>query len=357
MKRLAWILAAGACFAQQTVVVYREAGRFGGWPANHGIWSWGNEIVVGFSAAWYAKQDANRHQYDNKRPEEPRLARSLDGGATWSIEAPRTLLPPEQGGAAVTGLNEPMNFRDPNFAMTFRLTDINKGESRFWFTYDRGRTWRGPYRLPLFGQPGIAARTDYIVIGKYEAIVFLTASKSNGREGRVMCVRTTDGGQTWQFLAWIGDEPPGFSIMPASVRLSRNTLLAATRVKEEGDRNFIDLYRSQDRGKTWTMLAPHLTPTGAHSGNPPSLIQLKDGRLCLTYGYRSEPYGIRARFSRDEGETWGNEVMVRSGAAAWDLGYVRSVQRPDGKVVSLYYWNDGPHNERFIEATIWSPNP
>ena len=30
--------------------VYKEAGRYGGWPANHGIWSWGNEIVVGFPA-------------------------------------------------------------------------------------------------------------------------------------------------------------------------------------------------------------------------------------------------------------------------------------------------------------------
>ena len=31
------------------VKVYCEAGRFGGWPANHGIWSWGNEILVGYS--------------------------------------------------------------------------------------------------------------------------------------------------------------------------------------------------------------------------------------------------------------------------------------------------------------------
>ncbi|MCA9414372.1 MAG: hypothetical protein KC944_24380, partial [Candidatus Omnitrophica bacterium] len=35
------------------VVVYKEDGRFGGWPANHGIWSWGNEILVGFSAGYH----------------------------------------------------------------------------------------------------------------------------------------------------------------------------------------------------------------------------------------------------------------------------------------------------------------
>ena len=31
------------------VKVYYEPGRFGGWPANHGIWSWDSEILVGFS--------------------------------------------------------------------------------------------------------------------------------------------------------------------------------------------------------------------------------------------------------------------------------------------------------------------
>src|SRR5690349_14267477 len=72
------------------VVVYRESGRFGGWPANHGIWSWGDEILAGFSAAYFLRKPPDRHPYDHTRPEEPRLARSLDGGETWSIEAPRS---------------------------------------------------------------------------------------------------------------------------------------------------------------------------------------------------------------------------------------------------------------------------
>lgn len=35
------------------VKIYYEAGRFGGWPANHGIWCWGNEILVGYSRGYY----------------------------------------------------------------------------------------------------------------------------------------------------------------------------------------------------------------------------------------------------------------------------------------------------------------
>ena len=30
------------------VTVYREAGRYARWPANNGVWIWGDEIVVGF---------------------------------------------------------------------------------------------------------------------------------------------------------------------------------------------------------------------------------------------------------------------------------------------------------------------
>ena len=48
----------------QNVVVYREPGRFGGWPANHGMWNWGNELLVGFSAGYYKDNgpDAARHR-------------------------------------------------------------------------------------------------------------------------------------------------------------------------------------------------------------------------------------------------------------------------------------------------------
>lgn len=350
------ILAAQAQPAKH-VTVYREAGRFGGWPANHGIWSWGNEIAVGFSAAYFAAKDPGRHQYDNTKPEEPRIARSLDGGETWADEAPPSLLPPEQGGREVTGLATPMNFTDPNFALTLRFSDVNKGPSRFWYSTDRARTWSGPYAFPLLGQLGIAARTDYIVNGKHDAFVFLTASKSNGKEGRVLCARTTDGGLTWKFVSFIGDEPPVFSIMPSSVRLSKSTILTATRVKQTFETNWIDLYASQDNGSSWKLAIPRLADTGAGSGNPPMLLRLKDGRLCLTYGYRSAPFAIRAKFSTDQGKTWTPDRDIQSGGAAWDLGYVRSAQRPDGKIVTVYYFNDAPHAERFIEATVWDPKP
>ena len=52
---------------EQNVVVYKAAGRYGGWPANHGIWSWGNEILVGFEAGYFKFSDT-RHSIDFDRP-------------------------------------------------------------------------------------------------------------------------------------------------------------------------------------------------------------------------------------------------------------------------------------------------
>ena len=121
-------------------------------------------------------------------------------------------------------------------------------------------------------------------------------------------------------------------------------------------RNGIDAYRSDDNAASWHYAGP-VAETGGFGGNPPMLIKLRDGRLCLTYGYRGEPYSIRARLSSDQGKTWGEAIPIRDDAVTWEVGYPRSAQRRDGKVVTIYYFNDGPHNERFVAATIWDPEP
>src|SRR5262249_30706881 len=95
-------LVASVCPGQQNPavshsIVYRESGRFGGWPANHGIWSWGNEIVVGFRSAHFKVMPVG-HARDPQKPEDEYQARSLDGGKTWTVEKPRELVRPENGG-------------------------------------------------------------------------------------------------------------------------------------------------------------------------------------------------------------------------------------------------------------------
>jgi len=112
---------------------------------------------------------------------------------------------------------------------------------------------------------------------------------------------------------------------------------------------------SEDDGKSWRYLNRPAESTGGFVGNPPSMIKLKDGRLAITYGFRSPPYEMRARLSSDDGQTWGEEIVLRTKAGCEDLGYPRTVQRPDGKIVTIYYISNERYRERFIEATIWDP--
>jgi hypothetical protein len=335
-------------------IVYREPGRFGGWPANHGIWSWGDEVVVGFTAAWHKAQEADRHQMDRVKPREQFQARTLDGGRTWSIENPPGLIPVENAPVTPQPLREALDFSRPGFGLMVRFHNKDDGAAFLFYTYDRGRTWSGPHEFPKLGTPAILARTDYVVHGPKELTIFLTAAKHDRKEGRPLCARTTDGGLTWQFQSFIGPEPKGFVIMPSTLALDANTFLTLVRAKEDAGA-WIDAWLSRDRGATWL---PHGRPvpnTGGTSGNPPHLIRLRDGRLCLTYGFRSPPMGMRSRLSSDQGVTWGPEIILRDDGVTHDLGYPRSFQREDGRVVTVYYYNDGVHTERFIAATTWDP--
>jgi hypothetical protein len=346
------------------VDVSKEEGRFAGWPANHGIWSWGDEILVGFSRGTY-KDRGPYHHIDHDKPEEHVLARSRDGGLTWSVEMPKPpgvlagtpgmrhgTMPPGLNEEPLADLRERIDFTHPDFAMTIRMENANNGVSRLYFSYDRGRSWRGPFRLPLFGQKGVMGRTDYLVNGPDDCLLVLTASKADGREGRPFCARTEDGGLTWRFVSFIGPEPSGYAIMPSTVRVSATDLVTTVR-RRDPPRSWIDAYASHDDGRSWSLRSTPEPETG--EGNPPSLVTLPDGRLCLTYGVRARPFGIRARLSTDQGATWSEAVVLRDDGGSTDVGYVRSVVRPDGKVVVIYYYTDRQSPTRHIAATIWNP--
>jgi hypothetical protein len=357
--------------AANHVTVYHQKGRFGGWPANHGIWSWGDEILVGFSAGYHRDRGPLLHNIDHDRPEEHLLARSKDGGKTWSIENPAKqgvligtagmrhgTLPKDYKEAEPVACPGGIDFTHPDFAMTCRMAGVHTGTSRFYYSYDRGRTWKGPFELPLFGQRGIAARTDYVVNGKSDCMLFLTAAKSNDREGRPICVQTKDGGKSWTVLSYIGREPKGYAIMPSTVRLGREKLLTTLRraEAEPKPKSWIEAWTSADNGRSWSLLSEPVPDTG--EGNPPHLLQLADGRLCLTYGQRAKPFGIFARLSSDAGAIWSKPLALRQDGGSRDLGYCRSVQRPDGKIVTVYYfWDEKTGPERYIAATIWAPPP
>ncbi len=259
---------------------------------------------------------------------------------------PDVLPPPPQRAAQfdaqLRGCPGDVNFTHPDFALMCARTGLTAGaRSSFYLSTDRCKSWQGPYRLPMFDQLGIAARTDYVVTGSRECTLMLTATKPDGGEGRVLCARTTDGGASFRFVAWIDENPSGYAIMPSTVALRDDHFLTAIR-RQTGRRNWIDLFESRDCGESWRLIATPVAGTG-RGGNPPAMIRLRDERLCLTYGYRDAPYAIRAVISDNDGHIWSKPITIREGAANHDIGYSRTTQGADGTIVTVYYYNDAPN--------------
>ena len=150
----------------------------------------------------------------------------------------------------------------------------------------------------------------------------------------------------------IGPEPgTGYAIMPSTVRLASGALITTIR-QGGGPLNTIAAWRSADLGQHWTSLGDATPDIGS---NPPALVKLKDGRLCVSYGVRRKPFGARARMSNDEGRTWGAEIILRNDGLTGDLGYPRAIVRPDGKVLTIYYFNGPREEDRTIQGTFWMP--
>lgn len=350
-------------------IVFSEKGRFGGWPANNGVWVWGNEILVGFVEADY-RETKGLHTYDPATAKH-KYARSKDGGNSWSIEdayehgqtawahdnnvSDDKAIPPELLPKSID------DFTNPNFIITFQRHNNHNGPTHFYYSNNRGVDWEGAFIYPDLGTDGIASRTDYIIDGEKEMSVFLTVAKSNKKEGRVALAKTVDGGVNWEIVSWVGPEPEGFDIMSSSLRLSSSKLLTTIRSRTSNGLDLLTSYLSVDNGETWEKLKDPVADTGK-GGSPPALLKLRDGRLALAYIYRSN-YGSRVniRFSSDDGLNWSDEIVLRYGDGAnRDTGYPRMVEREDGKIVLIYYWNNvnkkGAHPYRYIASTIFNPN-
>jgi hypothetical protein len=364
-------------------VVYRNDGEFCAWPFNGGFWQFADgELAVSFMRApcTYATPGSVGHNAIDQNMCQQIIIRSFDGGATWPVETVETVFQravlDDQVAATswVPGLPA-LNNRNPS-ADGFCLVagygippESLRDRLYVLVSTDRGHTWAPMVRVPpcgffaLYGRPSAIVRPDgMLLLFAHGSRLNVPAGETAGftpaeKEAIPLVFGSRNGGYTWGLIGEITPSPTQpMAIMPYPILLRDGRILAAVRRQYGAAYNaHTQVYESDDGGRSWRFLS---RPNDW--GAPANLVELPDGRLVCVYGYRQPPYGVRATVSRDGGRTWGDEIVLRDDGGSWDLGYPRTMLRPDGKLVTVYYFNgksdsiqqDG--GVRHIAFTIWS---
>ncbi len=217
--------------------------------------------------------------------------RTTDGGATWqSLKVP---------GA------EALDFRDVEAfdASTAYLLSIGEGEkSRIYKTTDGGQTWK-----LQFTNRNPKAFFDAMAFWNPEHGIAVSdpPADSSLNAGRLLLIKTTDGGATWQQVS--------ASSIPPAMHKEAAFAASGTCITVQGRKNVwiatgggaARVFRSTDAGETWQVV-----PTPIAVGQPSSgifSIAFKDGKTGVIVGgdYAKEAEASnQVATTTDGGQTW-----------------------------------------------------
>ena len=168
-------------------------------------------------------------------------------------------------------------------------------------------------------------------------------SRPPAGEHRAYLLRSRDDGRTWGETVAIGT---GHYSETAVLCLDEKRWLLAGRAQEDGH---VHLDVSEDGGLSWNDQGPLTLP----AQHPAHLLRLLDGRILLVYGIRNQGlYGVSARLSEDEGQTWGAPILLVDLEDANDGGYPCSAQLEDGTIVTVYYSDRIPTHQRWHMGVV-----
>ena len=288
--------------------------------------------------------------------------RSTDGGETWSF--PRVVmdgpiddrdagvLETAKGSILITNFTslayEPyMKGKGERWRGAHERTDAEgrNGSLGTWMirSVDGGLTFSGRYRVPVNSPHGPVQLSDGRLL--YAGKALWTAGEKVG-----VC-ESRDDGRTWKWLADIptreGDDHREYHELHAVE--TANGIIVQIRNHNPANVGETLQCESIDGGKTWT--EPHETGVW---GLPSHLLRLRDGRLLMSYGYRRRPFGNQVRISENGGKNWSPPLMISDDGPGHDLGYPSTIERDDGKLVTVWYEKMKGSSRAVLRQATWS---
>jgi sialidase-1 len=171
-------------------------------------------------------------------------------------------------------------------------------------------------------------------------------------EKKIGVAESKDDGLTWQWLGGIptrqGDDTTKSYHELHAVEAADGTIIAQIRNHNAANKGETLQSESKDGGKTWS--APHSIGVW---GLPSHLLRLRDGRLLMTYGHRRKPFGNQARLSSDNGQTWGEAMILSGDGKGGDLGYPSTVELPDGTLLTVWYESMAEPKLAVLRQATW----
>ena len=180
---------------------------------------------------------------------------------------------------------------------------------------DQGKTWSEPQlisRTHYCSSPIRELSSGRLIIGLYT---------DGGKNSQGSVAFSDDGGKTWRPEVLIDNGGIQLDAETDLIELKDGTLYAAQRPQ-------MSFATSKDRGDTWTISQPMGFP-----GHCPYFLRTKDDVILLAFRLPN----TSLRFSRDEGKTWSDNVVIDEVIGA----YPSMVELRDGSVLVVYYEEGG----------------
>ena len=184
-----------------------------------------------------------------------------------------------------------------------------------------------------------------------------------GETTRAFFVRSDDGGQNWEYYSTIAFDPAYINAFSEAscLRLRDGRIVCIMRSHIMPTKRPDNMYMavSDDDGHTFAPLK-RLNVWGY----PTQMINLQDGRVLMTFGYRRGEFGVKALVSED-GVTWdvSRQFSLHEGGTGpreterqwWHTGYPCTTQLPDGTLLTVYHaYSVEERPRQYVESVRWT---